>query len=128
MKLTVKISPMVVVEAEGPTQKIVYDQLASAAEVFGARECGLCGTKDITFGKRNVEGNDFYEVVCLNHECGARLSMGQSKQRPGELFPIRKLIASGPEAGKPSRKKGVDSESKGWTKYRGQPLAEDRNE
>jgi hypothetical protein len=128
LKVQVKISPTVIVEAQGATQKEVYNQLAMSAEVFGERECGLCKCKDIAFTKRNVDSNDYFEMTCLNYQCGARLSMGQSKQRPGELFPIRKLITSGPEKGKPSRKKGDYGDHRGWTKYRGKPIEEDGDE
>jgi hypothetical protein len=118
--------PKITITVKGATQKDLFNQLATITEVFGERSCGLCEGEDIIFAKRNVDGNDFFEMVCRNPQCGARLSFGQSKQHPGEMFPIRKLVTSGPDRGKPSRKKGeYDGKGRGWTKYRGQPIDKD---
>lgn len=125
MKAVYRVNPKLSIEVEGSNQKELFSALASATEVFGEKECGQCAG-EVVFAKRNVDGNDFFEMACINPECRARLSIGQSKQRPGELFPIRKIITSGPEKGKPSRKKGeYDTEAQGYTKYRGQPVDED---
>lgn len=126
MGLSRKLPNGIEVSVEGRTQKEIFDALAMADEVFGEKCCGLCKSNDIRFAKRVVDGNDFYEMACT--KCGARLSFGQSKKRPGELFPIRKLIQEGPEKGKPSRKDGSYDQSNGWTKYRGKPLEEEDDE
>lgn len=125
MKAQYKVNPKLLVEVEGRTQRELFDQLAAASEVFGESCCGVCGSKDIYFAKRTVDGNEYYEHACANPECGARLSIGLSKQKPGEMFPIRKLITKGPEKGKPSRKLGEFGPASGWTKYRGKSVEED---
>jgi hypothetical protein len=126
MKAQFKVSPTLIIEVEGSNQVELFGRLAEAAEVFGEQECGMCQSKDITFIRRSNNGNDFYEMACQNPGCGARLSMGQSRQLKGQLFPIRKIVKSGPDKGRPSRKDGdYDNENRGWTKYRGKPIAED---
>jgi hypothetical protein len=107
---------------EANTQKDMFKLLAETSEVFGEPSCGLCGSTEFSFGVRTVDGNDFHELVCTEPKCGARLSMGQSKQQPGKLFPIRALTADG----RPSRKDGQrDFKGRGWTKYRGKPVNND---
>lgn len=107
-------TPLVTFELEAATQKELFKTIADTQEVFGESKCGLCSSPNIKFVVRTIDGNDYHEFQCA--ECGAKLSLGQSKQRPGHLFPIRKLTREG----KPSRKDGTyDAKNKGWTKYRG---------
>ena len=49
-------------------------------------KCGLCGSNNLRFVVRNVEGNDYYELRCV--DCGALLAFGQHK-KGGTLFPKR---------------------------------------
>lgn len=75
---------------EGKTQKEVWEQLANFQEVFEASEkCGLCGSSNPRFVTREVDGNNFYELACRDHKCGAKLGMGSHKVG-GSLFPRRK--------------------------------------
>jgi hypothetical protein len=112
-------------QAEKPTD--MFKAIAEAQEVFTQRCCGLCKKTDIKLVVRNVKGNDFYEMHCQS--CFGKLAFGQSKQMPGKLFPIRKLIDSGDEKGKPSRKLGKfdtpENRHNGWTKYKGEPVKDD---
>jgi hypothetical protein len=101
-------------ELEASSQKDMFKLLADTQEVFDEETCGLCGSESLKFVVRNVDGNDFHEMLC--RKCGARLSFGQSKQKPGSLFPIRKLTPDG----RPSRKEGEYGKHRGWTKYRGE--------
>lgn len=118
MKAQFKVSPTLLIEVEAPDQKGLFKELAKANEVFGEKQCGKCKKTNIMFVCRNVDGNDFFEYKC--NDCGAKLSMGQSKQKPGELFPKRKIITKGEYAGKPDNKKGeYDFQSQGWTMFRG---------
>lgn len=113
MKAILK-TPLLTVELDGATQTELFQNIATVQEVFAEPCCGKCKDEKIQFRVRNVRGDDYYEMVCLN--CGATLSFGQSKQKKGFLFPIRKLTAEG----KPSRKEGVyDNVGRGWTKYHG---------
>lgn len=125
MKIQAKISPQIILEVDGETQKDVFDKLASASEIFGEKICGLCSCKELSFVKRTIDGNDYYELKCTNSECLAKLSIGQSKKNKGELFPKRKLISSGPQKGKPDTKNGQYGSHNGWTKWMGKSVEED---
>lgn len=87
---------------EGESQKDVFRELARAQEVFEAEsECGICKSSQIKFRVRNVEDNEYYEIVC---ECGATFSFGQHK-KGGTLF---------------AKRKGEDGKSlpnRGWSKW-----------
>jgi hypothetical protein len=100
------------VEVEGESQKDLFRELASAAEVFGEKCCGLCGDAAIVPVCRTVEKFDFFEWHCTG--CGARLSMGQLKDGD-RLFPSRRLDAHG----KPDREHGTAGDHKGWSHYKG---------
>ncbi len=107
---------LVTFELEAPTPRELFKLIAETQEVFGEKECGCCHKTNIRFAVRSISGNDFFEMQCL--DCNSFLSIGQSKQKPGQLFPVRKLT----EQGKPSFKNGkYDAKNKGWTKYRGEP-------
>lgn len=126
MKASFKVGPYLTIEVEGTNQVELFAELAKISEVFGEKKCGQCASSNITFVRRSVDGNDYYEMSCLENKCGARLSMGLSKQNKGEMFPIRKIISSGPSKGKPSRKEGeYDYKHRGWTKYRGRPVMDE---
>ena len=56
-------------------------------EVFGEKACGKCGSENLRFVVRENDGNEFYELRCL--DCGAKLAFGAHKQGGG-LFPRRK--------------------------------------
>jgi hypothetical protein len=111
------------IEVDGGTQVDLFKALADAEEVFLERCCGLCKAKDLRFVVRTIEGNDYHELQCAG--CGAKLAFGKSRQRPGAMFPIRKLVATGPEAGRPSRKDGEYGEHRGWSKWCGKPVDDD---
>ena len=72
------------VELEGDTQKDLFAQLSAFQEVFDESACGKCGSTNLRFVTREVDGNSYYEIRCL--DCGARLEFGQG----GGLFPRRK--------------------------------------
>lgn len=87
MKIFYKANDKLSFELEGSGQKEVFKELATIQEIFGETKCGLCGSTNIKFVVRNVDGNDYYELRCL--DCGAILSYGQHK-KGGTLFPKRK--------------------------------------
>ena len=82
---------------------------------------GLCGKADIRFSVRTIQENDYYEMTCIS--CGGKLSFGQMK-KGNKLFPIRKLD----EDGKPDRENGKFGKHRGWTKYRGTPKKDQKEE
>lgn len=49
-------------------------------------QCGKCGDRDLGFRHRNVDKNDYFEMVCNNPECGFTFPLGQHKEG-GTLFP-----------------------------------------
>jgi len=90
MKATIKVSPRVIIEAEGNTHTEVFEQAASMQEVFGVGKCDKCKCEDLRFVVRtDDEENKYYELHCQNWKCRARLSFGQNKTG-GTLYPRRK--------------------------------------
>lgn len=87
MKVQLKVSPRVIVEAEGSKQTEIFEELASLQEVFSQKQCGKCENEELRFVVREVDGNKFYELHCL--KCRAKLAFGVHKQSP-TLFPKRK--------------------------------------
>lgn len=87
MKVTYKANDKLTFELEASGQKEIFKELALIQEIFSEEKCGLCGSKNLKFIVRNVEGNDYYELRCS--DCGALLAFGQHK-KGGTLFPKRK--------------------------------------
>lgn len=87
MKILYKVNDKLTFELEGEGQKEIFKELATIQEIFSEEKCGLCGSQNIKFVVRNVDGNDYYELRCL--DCGAILAFGQHK-KGGTLFPKRK--------------------------------------
>lgn len=122
MKAILK-TPLLTIELEGNSQTELFTNVAKTQEIFAEPGCGKCKSANIQFRKRTVNGDDYYEMVCL--DCTATLSFGQSKKEKGFLFPIRKLT---PE-GKPNRLQGVyDKKHRGWTNYRGDKALDARDD
>jgi hypothetical protein len=89
MQAQLKVSPNVIVTAQGDTQADVFRQLAEMQEIFGQAKCGKCGCTELRFVVREVDGNSFYELRCTNKECRAVLTFGQNRDgaKKGNLFP-----------------------------------------
>ena len=77
------------VEFEGKDHKDVFEQVAKFQEIFEEKTCGKCKKSNIRFSVREVDGNKFYELVCREPQCRAKLAFGVHKQG-GTLFPKRK--------------------------------------
>ncbi len=122
MKATI-FNDRVTIEVDASDQKSLFEAISHAEEVFLEQKCGLCGCDRLRFVTRIIDDFKFYERQCT--ACFARLTMGQSKERPGTLFPKRKLITSGPEAGKPDMKNGEYGPHNGWTKWAGKAADEE---
>lgn len=112
MKIRVNVGGTVV-EAEGDTFVEAYEELSSLEEVFGAGICCGCCKKNVVRHRvrKNKDEDKFYEIVCLNQQCKAVLSLGCNK-KGGGLYPHLK-----------------DKESKwkpnnGWEKWTGKPKTE----
>jgi hypothetical protein len=87
MKVKYKVGDKLEFELEGGGQKEIFKELALIQEIFAEENCGLCGSTNLRFIVRSVEGNDYYELRCA--DCGAILAFGQHK-KGGTLFPKRK--------------------------------------
>ena len=86
MKVTKRVGDLTI-EVEGETQKDIFKALAGAEEVFGENTCGKCGSTNIRCIVRMNDGNEFYEMRCM--DCGARLAFGSHK-KGGGMFPKRR--------------------------------------
>lgn len=76
------------VEVDGGNIKEVIENVAIVQEVLEAEtSCGCCSKNNLRYQVREVDGNKFYELVCI--DCGARFEFGQHKKTP-TLFPKRK--------------------------------------
>jgi hypothetical protein len=87
MKVKYKANDKLEFELEASGQKEIFKELALIQEIFSEDKCGLCGSHNLRFIVRNVDGNDYYELRC--NDCGAVLAFGQHK-KGGTLFPKRK--------------------------------------
>lgn len=87
MKVLYKANDKLQFELEASGQKEIFKELALIQEIFGETKCGICGSTNLKFIVRSIEGNDYYEIRCM--DCGAILSFGQHK-KGGTLFPKRK--------------------------------------
>lgn len=102
MKVLYKANDKLTFELEGSGQKEIFKELAVIQEIFAEEKCGLCSSTNLRFIVRNVEGNDYYELRCV--DCGAILAFGQHK-KGGTLFPKRK------------DDNGIILPNKGWHKW-----------
>jgi hypothetical protein len=74
---------------QGETQVALFKGIAEVQEVFESdSQCGVCGSDNIGFQVRTVDGNSYYELVCRQPGCHAVLAYGQHKAG-GSLFPKR---------------------------------------
>jgi hypothetical protein len=102
MKIVFRASERLTVEVDADNQKELFKAMSAAQELVGEAKCGACGSENLRFVVRHVEGNDYYELRCA--DCGAVLQFGQHKAG-GTLFPRRK------------DKEGNWLPNRGWTKY-----------
>lgn len=91
MKVQIKVSPKVFIEATGDTHTAIFENAAELQEVFGTYDkCRKCNGTDLRFVVReDSKQNKYYELHCQNFKCRARLAFGQSKVGH-KLYPKRK--------------------------------------
>ena len=76
------------VEADKMTD--AFKDLSNLEEVFGVSTCGKCGCEDLTHVvRKDTEENEYYELLCTNRDCRAKLAFGVHK-KGGGIFPKRK--------------------------------------
>ena len=78
MKAVYTVNEKLVFELEGSNQREVFEELSTIDEIFSARECGKCHSKNIKYQVRENGGNKFYELKCK--DCGATFAFGCHKQ------------------------------------------------
>ena len=120
MEFQIKLGNAGFLKVSGDSQKELFEAVAAATEVFAPECCGLCGCEDTAFVVRHSGAKQefaYYERHCRNPECRAVLAYGQKSD--DTLFPKRKLIATGPEAGKADSENGTFGKHNGWSRYRG---------
>jgi hypothetical protein len=75
-------------KVEGQSPKQLFHAIAELQSVFEAdTKCGCCESMNLRVSVRNIEDNDYYELLC--EDCNASLSFGQ-KRSGNTLFPKRK--------------------------------------
>ncbi len=73
------------VDFEGDV-KTVFTDLGSFQEVFESRTCGKCGSTNTHFHTRVVEDNAYFELICMEGQCGYKFDYSQHK-KGGTLYP-----------------------------------------
>lgn len=111
MKVQLKVSPNVIVTAEGEKQTEVFEELAQLQEIFGESKCGKCGNTELRFVVRLANDDRFYELRCP--KCWATLSYGV-KKKGNALFPHRKENENKSIMG---LEPGTALPDKGWLQY-----------
>ena len=81
MKANFKVNKLSV-EFEADSVREIWKQLATFQEVFGETSCGKCGSENLRFVVRENDGNEYYELRCM--DCGAKLAFGARRDRDWE--------------------------------------------
>lgn len=81
-KASLKLGQMAI-QVEAEDVKELIKQVSFFCELPSS--CGNCRKSSLGFRHRNVQGNDFYEVICENPECAFTFPLGTHKVG-GTLF------------------------------------------
>lgn len=112
MKATYKTkSGRLVFETEGESAADIVTELAKVQEIFDETHCGVCKSENIRWQHRVVDENSFYEMLCLEPKCRAKLECGQHKKPKGSLFFKRKIQQGDKEV--------FDVATRGWKRWDG---------
>lgn len=84
MLVTYNVNDRTKIDIELKDVKQAFSFLSYADDVFGVKECGNCGSRDLAFCHRQPQGFDYYSVKCK--DCKHELKFGQQKEG-GKLFP-----------------------------------------
>lgn len=98
------------ITVEGESQQELFENVSEALDVFAHEHCGVCGGPDIKFQVRqDQEENKYYELICLDFNCRAKLPFGCHK-KGGGLFPKRRWGSLSPAE---QEKRGPEPKN-GW--------------
>jgi len=114
MKVTVWVSKNLSVEVDGEDNKSIFKGISDAQSLFEDSCCGACKSENIKFQVRQVEDNEFYELVCK--DCWAKLGYGHAKTG-GKMYAKRMEVDNKGKAVKDDNGKGKPLPHKGWCKY-----------
>lgn len=78
---------MASIECEAVSPKDAFKKLAILQEMCSEKECGCCHSTNIAYRVRTAENRDgaeieYYEMKCLEPNCGAALQYGQHTKAP----------------------------------------------
>ncbi len=123
MKVKVKLSENVIVEADGANTLEVFEQLAQLTEIFGEQYCGKCegknnkGLKYVlrkSSDKSKKKEYKYFELHCQDFECRAKLHFGQSEDF---VFPKRYEIDDEGNKVKDDNDRNIVAGKWGWVIY-----------
>lgn len=87
-KVVLAVSPNATIEVEGESSCDIFEGLSDGQEVFGNSVCGVCNCEAVKFLVRtNTDEDKFYEMVCKDFKCRAKLAFGCIKKPKGGLYP-----------------------------------------
>ncbi len=117
MQVQVKAGNLVGI-CEGANAHDLFKQISLFQETFEDSKCGLCGSENLQYTHRVVEANDFYELVCKEKTCRAKLRFGTSKEDK-KMYPKRFKTDNKGKAVKDEQNKGVPlgKNKNGWVKW-----------
>lgn len=130
MKAQLKVTDKLTFEIESETVADVFENIAAIDEVFGEVKCGACNCQNIKFAVRQDEDeNKYYELICMNKTCRARLPFGQRKKPKGSLYPKKRWNSL--SEGEKERRGGKEPPygilpKEGWFQWK--PPASDSND
>lgn len=113
MEATIWVNKNVSLKASGNTDKELFKELAKAqsSKLFEDSVCGHCGSENIKFIVREVEGdNEYYELQC--QDCKHKLVFGHAKA--GYMYPKRFKTDKKGISLKTADDKPVFLDNKGW--------------
>lgn len=86
MKAQVKVTNGIFIEVDESNERDLFKGIARTQEVFDHACCGKCKSAKISFVcRKDKDDNDWYEMVCQDLNCRAKLPFGVTK-KGGQLF------------------------------------------
>lgn len=88
MEVEYKISPTLIVKIKSESMASLFEQIHAVNDSLKPEPCGKCKSESIHV-VRNSGGNNFYELVCTNNQCRAKLSLGIENNESKKLYKKR---------------------------------------
>lgn len=125
MEALIRVDGQTTVKVEGDTHAELFEEIATAKEIYEHSQCGHCKSVNFKYVVRqDEEDNKYYELHCIDSHCRARLPFGLAK-KGGVLYPKRRFASLSPKE-QEKRKDEKDYADKhggflpnnGWYKYK----------